>query len=113
MGALHQDAFLYTLFGLHVVYVAILFGLFEQESHYVKVVDFWVKVYMSIFLLWRFNPIFPGRFDDFDRQMVFGSGVLLFTSTIVTEYLMEYVVKAKKLARKVGRGILDGLPTNV
>jgi len=109
MGALHQEAFLYTLFGLHIVYVAILFGVIEHEPVHIRNIDFWAKVYTSVFLLWRFNPISPAKFTDFDRNVVFSAGVFMFTSTIVT----EYVSKAKKLARKVGRSVLDKIPSSV
>jgi len=86
---------------LHVVYIAVIFGVVEAEPAYLKNVDFGVKVFMSLFLCWRFNPLRKIHFTDFDRRVVFSAGIFLFTVTIVNTYLLDYVVKTKAIARSL------------
>lgn len=86
---------------LHVIYVGVVFGVVGSEPAYLKHIDFAVKVFMSLFLLWRFNPWTAVRFTEFDRRVVFSAGMFLFTVTIVNRYLVEYVAWAKATARSL------------
>jgi hypothetical protein len=96
---IHHYVFDGSVAFLHVVYVAVAFGFLENEPEYLGAIDYWVKVFMAVFLLWRFNPWARISFSDFDRRVVFSAGMFLFTVTIVNNYLITYVEKGKAFGK--------------
>jgi len=96
---IHHYVFDGSVFFLHVVYIAVAFGILDQAPTYLEALDYWVKVFMSLFLLWRFNPWAKISFSDFDRRVVFSAGMFLFTVTIVNNYLISYVEKGKAFGK--------------
>lgn len=102
---IHHYVFDMSVLFLHVAYISAAFGILENEPEYLRAIDYWVKVFMALFLLWRFNPWSRITFSDFDRRVVFSSGMFLFTVTIVNNYLISYVEKGKTL----GRGVVQSV----
>lgn len=94
---------------LHVVYISVAFGVLENEPEYLASIDYWVKVFMALFLLWRFNPWARIAFSDFDRRVVFSAGMFLFTVTIVNTYLISYVETGKTLGRSAVQTVRSSL----
>jgi len=88
-----------TMLIIHVAYIAVAFGILQKEPKYLSIIDYWVKVFVGVFLVWRFNPYFPAKFTDFDRRVVFSAGVFMFITTVVNTYLVSYVEHAKKKAK--------------
>jgi hypothetical protein len=86
---------------LTIGYVAVIFGLHDDYARYLDIADFWVKVYIALYLLWRFNPFFPAVFNDFDRRIVFSAGLFMFTVTIVESYFKSYLNELKERARGI------------
>jgi len=96
---LYQKTFIYTVIFIHVVYVSLALGLFTKEPEYLKTLDFWVKVFTSVFLIWRFNPLVEHTFTKFDGKVAFSAGVFMATVTIVERYLGTYVNQIKSSMR--------------
>jgi hypothetical protein len=53
--------------------------------------DYYLKIFASMFLLYRFNP-FRERIivEELDRRVIFTAGVIIFTSTILNKILLSY-----------------------
>lgn len=79
----------YLLYGLFV------FGIFKKAPQYLQVLDYYIKIYISLFLLWRFNIFRHVKFAELDRKIVFTAGLFLFTTTAVNTILMQYLKNAK------------------
>ena len=86
---------------LNIGYAAVIFGLHDDYARLLDIADFWLKVYIALYLLWRFNPFFPAVFTDFDRRIVFSAGLFMFTATIVESYLESYLNELKERARGI------------
>jgi hypothetical protein len=99
-----ETVFTYTVLLVNVAYVGLALGLLSKKPEVLDKIDYAVKVFISVFLVWRFNPLFPAKFTEFDRKVVFSAGTFLFTITIVDIFLKTYVDEAKKYAKK---GISD------
>jgi hypothetical protein len=97
----HQDFFTYGMLLLNAGYVVAAIGLLDKKAAHLGSLDFWIKTYMGLYLIWQFNPFLPGKFTEFDRRVVFSAGTFLFTITIVDYYLAEYLKKAKETANSV------------
>jgi len=106
---IHHYVFDTSVLFLHVVYILVAFGFLENEPEYLSAIDYWVKVFMAIFLLWRFNPWAKIAFSDFDRRVVFSAGMFLFTVTIVNNYLLSYVEKGKTLGKSALQSVRSSL----
>lgn len=96
-----ETVFTYTVLMLNIAYAGLAVGLLSKKPDILDKIDYSVKVFISVFLVWRFNPLFPAKFTEFDRKVVFSAGTFLFTVTIVDYYLSEYVKSAKESAKSV------------
>ena len=80
----------YFLYGLFSI------GLAANAPQYLDTLDYYVKIYISIFLLWRFNPFRSIQFTNLDRKIVFSSGLFLFSTTVINQLLVSYLSKIKQ-----------------
>jgi hypothetical protein len=101
----HKDFFTYGMLLLNAGYVVAAVGFIDKKAYRLASLDFWIKVYMGIYLIWQFNPFFPGKFTEFDRRVVFAAGTFLFTITIVDYYLLEYISKAQDTAKSIATSV--------
>jgi hypothetical protein len=88
------DIFIYISW---ILYFAILFGVSVNAPSYLDSVDYYAKIYVSLFLLYRFNVFRKITFTDLDRKIAFSAGVFLFTTTALNQVLTQYLdpIKSK------------------
>ena len=76
-----------------VLYFVIGIGLSTNAPEYLGKLQSYTKLYISLFLVWRFNPFRRVRFNGLDARIAFSAGLFLLTTTafegIVTNYLKE------------------------
>jgi hypothetical protein len=82
------DIFIYTSW---ILYFAVLFGVSLNAPSYLDDMDYYVKIYVSLFLLYRFNVFRKIKFTDLDRKIAFSAGVFLFTTTALNQVLSNYL----------------------
>jgi|LauGreStaDraftv2_3_1035109.scaffolds.fasta_scaffold32693_2 hypothetical protein len=80
-----------------MLYFAVLLGVSVNAPSYLDNVDYYAKIYVSLFLLYRFNMFRKITFTDLDRKIVFSAGLFLFATTALNELLTQYLdpLKAK------------------
>jgi hypothetical protein len=66
-------------------------------EYYLDNVDYYAKLYVSLFLLYRFNVFRKITFTDLDRKIAFSAGVFLFATTALNQTLTTYLdpIKSK------------------
>lgn len=70
-------------------------GIFDKYPDIFFKGAFYIKIYICIFLIWRFNPLrqfFFNKtiiFTDLDRKIAFSAGLVILTTTALTEYLLS------------------------
>lgn len=74
-----------------ILYILILFGLSSSAPIYLNDLQYYVKIYVSLFLLYRFNPFRRVKFTELDRKIVFSSGIFLLGTTAITSLLTRYL----------------------
>ena len=89
----------WIVLGVHVGYIAVVFGILQKEPELLSLIDYWVKVFVGLFLIYRFNAYFPAKFTDFDRRVVFLAGTFMIVTTVINVYFAQYVKRAKKEAK--------------
>ena len=71
-----------------IVYFIALFGVsFTQAPEYIEWIDKYVKLYISLFLMYHFNPWHKTKFQSVDREIVFEAGLFLFGTTTISTAL--------------------------
>jgi len=88
-----------TVFLVHVGYIALAIGALSNEPRILTIIDYWIKVFVGLFLLYRFNPYVTIKLTEFDRKVIFSAGMFMFVTTIVNTYLINYVKKVKDIGR--------------
>ena len=83
----------------YLLYILFAVGLFSSAPQYIEKLDYYVKIYISLFLLWRFNPFRDLKFTDLDRKIAFSAGMFLFTTSAVNQILMKYLDNAENIVQ--------------
>ena len=79
----------------YITYGLILFGVSTNAPAYLESLDSFVRIYISLFLLIRFNPFQKIVFTDLDRKIGFSAGLFLFTTTTINHVMITYFDKFK------------------
>jgi hypothetical protein len=91
-----NDAFTVFIILTYSVYILSAIGISKTAPSYLDDFDYYVKIYISLFLLWRFNMFRKIEFNELDRKIAFSAGLFLFTSTAVYSILTDYVKSTAK-----------------
>tara|TARA_B100000927_G_C16111955_1_gene327566 strand:+ start:134 stop:457 length:324 start_codon:yes stop_codon:yes gene_type:complete len=95
----HQKLFLFTLYLSWILYVLSLVAYFGYNlKGLALIVDQILKIYISIILMYKFNPFFGNRkCSEFDKRLVWHGSFFLLLSTILTSslFLVYGLVKNK------------------
>jgi cytochrome c biogenesis protein CcdA len=87
-----ERIFDFTFLIIYILYFVIALGLSAAAPKYLSFLDYYVKIYVSLFLIWRFNPFRNVKFTSFDKKIVFNAGIfVLFATTSINEILINYV----------------------
>lgn len=71
-------------------------GLSQSAPQYLHTLDYYVRVYICLFLMWRFNPLRTSfEFTNLDRKIAFSAGAFILTTTALNEYLVYFKDKLK------------------
>lgn len=91
-----NNAFTIFIILTYLVYILSAIGISKTAPIYLDDFDYYVKIYISLFLLWRFNMFRKIEFNELDRKIAFSAGLFLFTSTAVYNILTDYVKTTSK-----------------
>ena len=96
-GAFHK--FQETIFNIFIAisWTLVLLtttGVFTEYPNVFDKVSFYMKIYICLFLIWRFNPLRqffvkkPIIFTSLDRKIAFSAGLIILSTTVIKEYLV-------------------------
>jgi hypothetical protein len=73
------------------LYIIIALGLSATAPQYLDELQSYVKIYVSLFLLWRFNPFRNVQFTKLDSKIAFSAGLLLLATTFINTILQKII----------------------
>ena len=79
--------FIFITYSILLVYTL---GIFDQGKEYLTILDSYMKIYVSIFLIIRFNPFTQNKFNDLDRKFAFTSGMLILSTSAIVQLAEKY-----------------------
>ena len=88
-------AFNFVVYISYFLYFLIVFGLMANAPEYLAQLQSYIKLYVSLFLIIRFNPLRKLEFSELDKEISFSAGVFLFTTTTITEIIITYLTEIK------------------
>jgi hypothetical protein len=81
----HRNFYNFVFILVQILTVLAFIGVqIFAKPRYVELLQQFIQIYITGFLILRFNPI-TGKgttFDDFDRKIAFNSGLFLFTAMV-------------------------------
>lgn len=99
----HFQDRLFTIF-IYSSYILIILsalGLSQTAPQYLKYLDYYVRIYICLFLMWRFNPLRSSyEFTELDRKIAFSAGAFILTTTALNQYLEYAKNKVKNIIKK-------------
>jgi hypothetical protein len=67
----------------HILIFLYILGVSVNAKNNLDTIDKYIRIYISLFLIYRFNPFRTKyEFTSLDRKMVFSAGLFMFTTTI-------------------------------
>jgi hypothetical protein len=80
----------------YILLILSAIGFSQMAPKYLETMDYYVKVYISLFLVWRFNPFRTHyEFTDLDRKIAFNAGMFILTTSALNQYLTSFINNAK------------------
>ena len=81
-----------------LLYIISTIDLYDTAPQYILYIDIALKLFIGLFLIFRFNPLVKIRFNDFDKQIIFSSGIFILLSSTITTFILnkiQYKIKQK------------------
>lgn len=67
-----------------------LIGISVISPQIFSEVNNYVRIYICLFLIWRFNPLRSHlEFTNLDRKIAFSAGVFILSTTVLNKYLID------------------------
>ena len=96
---IQNSAFNIIIIISYILYFAVALGLSASAPQYLETLQYWVKLYISLFLIYRFNPFRSITFNELDRKVAFSAGVFLLSTTIFNHILSSNLKQIKNFLK--------------
>jgi len=96
---LHQNFFYFLIYSSYLIYILSIFNIFPGIKKYSVEIHYIIVIYISIFLLYEFNPFNKTTITDFHKEIIFHSGLILFGSTALAAYFLQYIKGHKNMIK--------------
>jgi cytochrome c biogenesis protein CcdA len=83
----------------YITYGLLMIGFLNTSPKYLEYLNYGVKIYVSLFLLWRFNMFQKVRFSELDRKIAFSAGMFLITTTAIDTIIRGYLNKLSNIMK--------------
>jgi hypothetical protein len=99
---LHEGFFNIVINIAFILLVLTLFGVSQTAPQYLEYLNYYIPIYICLFLLWRFNPLRERiHFTSLDAKISFNAGLFILTTTALNQYLKLFetttVAKIKQI----------------
>lgn len=78
-----------TLFNIFIIISYLLLALiisgYKDANVYLQNIDYYVKIIISICLIYKFNRFRTLKFTDLDRKLAYSAGIMLLTTTTINQ----------------------------
>jgi len=82
------DIFIYITW---ILYFIITLGLSVNAPEYLNSIQSFMRLYISLFLIYRFNSFRKVKFTDYDAKISFSAGFFLLGTTAIDGIIKYYI----------------------
>jgi len=90
MVSFQNTALKYYSYIINTIIFLTLIGIGITKPSYLITFQYYLQIYLALFLIYRFNSFRTIKFNELDRRVAFTSGILLFSTTILAEIMIRY-----------------------
>ncbi len=94
-----NKAFDYVTIFTYVLYIVIALGFSASAPKYLDDLLFYTKMYISLFLIYRFNPFTLTKFTPLDAKIAYNAGIFLLFTTLLNSVLVNYINSFKMIVQ--------------
>jgi hypothetical protein len=88
LNKIQETAFDMFVIVSYLLIILSFLGLSSNASLILTKMDYYIRIYICLFLIWRFNSFRSYyEFTNLDRKIAFTAGFLIFTTSILSNYL--------------------------
>jgi hypothetical protein len=88
LNKIQETAFDMFVIISYILIILSFLGLSSNASLILSKIDYYVRFYICLFLIWRFNPFRSYyEFTNLDRKITFTAGLFIFTTSVLSNYL--------------------------
>jgi hypothetical protein len=91
LNTIQYNAFKVITYISLFLYIVVALGLSLNAPQYLNNLQYYTKIYISLFLLYRFNPFRRVKFTNLDSTIAFSAGLFLLTTTAFGKFLETYI----------------------
>lgn len=74
----------------YILYFTAAIGVSTQNGELLANIQYVIRLYVSIFLIVRFNPLRRIKFNDLDAEVAFTAGIYLLTTEAIVGIIRKY-----------------------
>jgi len=89
-SSLQEYSFLLFIFLSYLLVSLSILKLSTNADKYSLILDYYVKIYICLYLIIKFNPFVKTEFTNHDRRVAFSSGLFLLSTTVIYKLLMNF-----------------------
>lgn len=93
---LQNQAYDIVMYITWILYIVIALGLSANAPQYLDELHSFIKLYISLFLIYRFNPFRRVKFTSLDAKIAFSAGLFLLGTTAIDGILKAYLSSLKQ-----------------
>jgi len=72
---------------ISIITLSLGFTIINPE--YISTMSYYIKIYICLYLMYRFNAFNKVKFTELDRKIVFTAAVFIFTTTALNKFLLD------------------------
>ena len=97
----HRDFYHWSQVIYYILFSCSLLGIFIVSPTYLPILTNFIKLYIAILLIWKFNPYHSNSsLHLHDRNLIFSSAIYLLLTTTIGDILQHYKVIITNLYSK-------------
>lgn len=109
MNNFYQNIFFYGINLTFILYILIFFGIGNIAPQYLDNIQYILKIYIGLILVILYNPLTYKKreFKEFDRNIVFTSGLFLILSTTIFKSIEKYLKQQTQYLINLGNSFIN------
>ena len=98
LGFIQEKFFKLIIVISYILIIVSYLGLSELAPKYLDNLEYYIKIYVCLFLIWRFNPFRTHyAFTELDAKIAFNAGLLILTTSALNTYVDQIKLYFKNI----------------